>query len=113
MGDTEIQHQMHRARLIRKVSRELDVPTLLTPTFNDLLCFYDGRLVRLIEISCNHKSQAASLQSLGSGRPWRWKRMSAKDSRPGFVSVVHLAKTVKKIFRKKKQPKPYYRTPFA
>jgi hypothetical protein len=31
MGDEEIQHQRHRARLIRKVSRELDVPTMLTP----------------------------------------------------------------------------------
>jgi hypothetical protein len=40
MGDTEIQHQRHRARLIRKVSHELDVPTMLTPTFIDLLCFY-------------------------------------------------------------------------
>ena len=40
MNDTEIQHQRHRARRIRKVSRELDVPTMLTPTFDDLLCFY-------------------------------------------------------------------------
>jgi hypothetical protein len=38
--DTEIQHQRHRTRLIRKVSRELDVPTMMTPTLNDLLCFY-------------------------------------------------------------------------
>jgi hypothetical protein len=28
------------ARLIHKVSHELDVPTILTLTFNDLLCFY-------------------------------------------------------------------------
>jgi hypothetical protein len=39
MGDTEIQHQRHRDHLIRKVSRELDVPTMMSPTFNDLLCF--------------------------------------------------------------------------
>ena len=41
MGDTEIQHQRHRARRIRKVSRYLDVPRMLTPTFNDLsrFCF--------------------------------------------------------------------------
>jgi hypothetical protein len=40
MGDTDIQNQRHRTRLIRKVSHELDVPTMMTPTFNDLLCFY-------------------------------------------------------------------------
>jgi hypothetical protein len=40
MGDTEIQHQSHRVRLIRKVSHDLEVPTMLTPTLNDLLCFY-------------------------------------------------------------------------
>ncbi len=40
MVDTEIQHQRHRTRLIHKVSHELDVPTMMTPTFNDLLCFY-------------------------------------------------------------------------
>ncbi len=42
MGDTEIQHQRHRARLIRKVSLELDVPTMMSPTFNNLL-FFDFR----------------------------------------------------------------------
>ena len=40
MGDTEIQHQRHRVRRIRKVPHQLVVPTMLTPTFNDLLCFY-------------------------------------------------------------------------
>jgi hypothetical protein len=40
MDDTEIQYKRHRVRLIRKVSRELDVPTMLTPTLDDLLCFY-------------------------------------------------------------------------
>jgi hypothetical protein len=39
MGDTEIQYQRHRTRCIHKVFRYLDVPTILTPTFNDLLCF--------------------------------------------------------------------------
>ncbi len=27
MGDTEVQHQRHRTRLIREVTRDLDVPT--------------------------------------------------------------------------------------
>jgi hypothetical protein len=40
MGDTEIHHQRHRACRIHKVSRQVDVPTMMTPTFNDLLCFY-------------------------------------------------------------------------
>jgi hypothetical protein len=40
MGDTEIQHQRHRDRLICKVSPEIDVPTMMTPTLNDLLCFF-------------------------------------------------------------------------
>jgi hypothetical protein len=40
MGDTEIQDQRHRSHFIRKVSLDLDVPTILTPTINGLLCFY-------------------------------------------------------------------------
>ena len=34
MGDAEVQHQRHRARLVREVTRELDVPTSLTPAPN-------------------------------------------------------------------------------
>ena len=40
MGDAEIQHQRHRARRVRKVGRQLDVPTMMTPTFNHLWCFH-------------------------------------------------------------------------
>ncbi len=39
MDDTEIHHQRHRVHLIRKVSHELDVPTMVSPTFNDL-CYF-------------------------------------------------------------------------
>ncbi len=39
MDETQVQHQRYRDRLIHKVSRKLDVPTILSPTFNDLLCF--------------------------------------------------------------------------
>ena len=54
MGDTEIQHQRHRTRLIRKVSHELDVPTMMTPTFHDLLCFYLIRCVEKVINLINH-----------------------------------------------------------
>ena len=40
MGDAEVQHQRHRARRVREVTRELDVPTSLTPAPNHLLRFY-------------------------------------------------------------------------
>ena len=40
MGDAEVQHQRHRARLVREVTRELDVPTSLTPAPYHLLRFY-------------------------------------------------------------------------
>ena len=40
MGDAEVQHQRHRARLVHEVTRELDVPTSLTPAPNHLLRFY-------------------------------------------------------------------------
>ena len=40
MGDVEVHHQRHRVRLVREVTRELDVPTSLTPVPNHLLCFY-------------------------------------------------------------------------
>ena len=38
MCQAEIQHQRHRARLIGEVSAELDVPDVLTPASNNLLC---------------------------------------------------------------------------
>ncbi len=40
MGDAEVQHQRHRTRRVREVTRELDVPTSLTPAPNHLLRFY-------------------------------------------------------------------------
>ncbi len=40
MGDTEVQHQRHRACLVREVTRELDVPTSLTPSPNHPFRFY-------------------------------------------------------------------------
>jgi hypothetical protein len=54
MGDTEIQYQRHRTRIIRKVSHDLDVPTMLTPTLNDLLCFYSMCGVEKVIDLINH-----------------------------------------------------------
>jgi hypothetical protein len=54
MGDTKIQHQRHRDRLIHKVSHELDVPTMLTLTFNDMLCFYFMICVEKVSNLINH-----------------------------------------------------------
>ena len=39
MCDAKVQHQRHRTRRIRKVTSQLDVPTLLTPAPSHLLCF--------------------------------------------------------------------------
>jgi hypothetical protein len=54
MVDTEIQHQRHQGLLIHKVSRELDVPSMMTPTFNDLLCFYLVRYSEKVNNLINH-----------------------------------------------------------
>ena len=40
MGDAKVQHQRHRSRRIREVVSQLDVPTLLPPASNHLLCFH-------------------------------------------------------------------------
>ena len=40
MCQAEIQHQRHRARLIGEVTAELNVPNMLTPASNNLLCLY-------------------------------------------------------------------------
>ena len=40
MGYAEVQHQRHRARRIREVASQLDVPTLLTPASSHLLHFH-------------------------------------------------------------------------
>ena len=39
VGDTEIQHQRNRVRLIVEVSCQFNVPTVFTPVSNDLLFF--------------------------------------------------------------------------
>jgi hypothetical protein len=38
VGDTEVQHQRKRARLVRKVCFQLDIPTMSTPAFSNGLC---------------------------------------------------------------------------
>ena len=40
VGDTEVQSQRHRTHRVREVTRQLDVPTSLTPHASHLLCFY-------------------------------------------------------------------------
>jgi hypothetical protein len=37
MGDTKIQHQKHRARRVRKVGRQLNIPTMPTPALSYVL----------------------------------------------------------------------------
>ncbi len=40
VGDTEIQYHSHRSHHVRKVSRQLNIPTMSTPTFSYMLCFH-------------------------------------------------------------------------
>ena len=40
VGDAEIQHLRHRARRVRKVGSQLNVPTMPTPAFSHLLRFH-------------------------------------------------------------------------
>ena len=40
VGDSEIQDQRNRTRLIREVTSQLEVPTSLTPGPSHVLCFY-------------------------------------------------------------------------
>ena len=37
VGDAEVQHQRHRARRVRKVCFQLDIPTMSTPAFSNVL----------------------------------------------------------------------------
>ena len=37
VGDEEVQDQWHRARHVQKVSFQLDIPTMSTPTFSNVL----------------------------------------------------------------------------
>ncbi len=54
MGDAEVQHQRHRTRLVREVTRELDVPTSLTPAPNHLLRFYFVGCAKEVSNLINH-----------------------------------------------------------
>ena len=54
MGHAEVQHQRHRARRVRKVTRELDVPTSLTPAPNHLLRFYFVGCAKEVSNLINH-----------------------------------------------------------
>ncbi len=36
--DAEVQYQRHRTRRVRKVGRQLDIPTMSTPDFSNMLC---------------------------------------------------------------------------
>jgi hypothetical protein len=40
-GDTEIHHQRHRSRRVRKVGRQIDIPTMSTPALSYVLLRLD------------------------------------------------------------------------
>ena len=54
MVDTEVQHQRHRVHLIHEVTRELYVPTSLTPAPNHLLRFYFVGCAKEVSNLTNH-----------------------------------------------------------
>jgi hypothetical protein len=54
VGDEEVQHQRHRTRHIREVTSQLDVPTLLTPAPDHLLCFHFVCCVEKVSDLINH-----------------------------------------------------------
>jgi hypothetical protein len=37
VGDAEVQHQRHQARRVRKVGSQLNMPTMSTPAFSNVL----------------------------------------------------------------------------
>jgi hypothetical protein len=37
VGDAEVQHQRYRARLVRMVGHQLNIPTMSTPVFSNVL----------------------------------------------------------------------------
>jgi hypothetical protein len=37
VGDVEVQHQRHRVHRVRKVDRQMDIPTMSTPDFSNML----------------------------------------------------------------------------
>ncbi len=104
MGDTEIQHQRHPVRLIRKVSHELDVPTMMIPTLNDMLCFYsmcgEEKVSDLINhpVVCHFGTRFPATESRERFLRNHWdldahgggKECLSKTSSPGFVSISHL-----------------------
>ena len=54
MDDAEVQHQRHRARRVREVTHELDVPTSLTLTPNHQLRFYFVGCTKEVSNLINH-----------------------------------------------------------
>ena len=54
MGDTEVHHQRHLSHHVREVANKLDVPTLLTPVPNHLLCFRFLCCVEKVSNLSNH-----------------------------------------------------------
>ncbi len=54
VGDVEVQDQRHLTRRIRKVDSQLDVPTMLSPVFNHLLCFHFECCPKKVSEVINH-----------------------------------------------------------
>ncbi len=54
MGDTEVQDQGHRTRHVHEVTRQIDVPTSLTPVPNQLLRFYFVGCAKEVSNLINH-----------------------------------------------------------
>ena len=54
VGDAEIHHQRHRTRHIREVTRQLDVPTSLTPVPSHLMCFHFVVCAKEVRNLINH-----------------------------------------------------------
>ncbi len=55
-GDTEIEHQRHRTRHIHQVSRQLNIPTIPTPAFSQVLCFHCMCCVEKVNKLINHQT---------------------------------------------------------
>ena len=90
MGDAEVQHQRHRARRVREVTREHDVPTSLTPAPNHLLRFYFVGCAK--EVSNLINRPVVSLfgsRVNGTGcHMARGEESLLEDNRPGLISEM-------------------------